>query len=226
MYALRDKYCLVGIGHTPYTKNSGTTVLNLAVEACLAAAEDAGMKAREIDGLVSYHFNDSVPAMAVATELGIPNAGYAVDISGGGNAANLVVLAAAAAIEAGLARNVLVYRAMNGRSGFRLGGGREFLARGPMQFTAPFGWITYPQALAMFCRRHMVKYGTKAEQLGAVALNARKNAALNPRAQQRQELTMAEYLAGRFVVEPFRLHDICLESDGACAVLVTSRDRA
>ena len=226
MYALRDKYCIAGVGQTAYSKRSGTTVLNLATEACRDAAADAGLALDEIDGLVSFHFNDSTPAIAVATALGLPRAHYAVDVSGGGNAANLIVLMAAAAIEAGLATNVLCYRAMNGRSGFRLGGGRELSARGITQYTAPFGWITYPQAMAMWCRRHMIRYGTRAEQLGAVAVTCRANAALNDRAMQREPITLADYLDSRFIVEPFRLLDICLESDGACAVLVTSAKRA
>lgn len=226
MWALRDKYAIAGIGFTDYSKRSGRTVLDLATTACLAAVEDAGAELADIDGLVSFHFNDSTPAIAVATSLGLPAAHYAIDISGGGNAANLIVLQAAAAIEAGLASTVLCYRAMNGRSGFRLGGGRELAARGVTQYTAPFGWITYPQAMAMWCRRHMIRYGTTAEQLGAVAVAARANAALNERAMQRDPVTLDEYLASRFIVEPFRMLDICLESDGACAILVTSRERA
>jgi len=226
MFALRDKYAITGVGETPYTKNSGTPVLNLAVEACLKAAADAGVDVKDVDGIISYNFNDSAPAIGVATALGIPSAGYAVDFAGGGNAANLITLAACAAIEAGLAKTVLCFRAMNGRSGFRLGGGREFQARGITQYTAPFGWITYPQAMAMWCRRHIIKYGTTAEQLGEVAVSSRDNATLNPRAMQRSPMTMDDYLASRFIVEPFRLYDICLESDGACAVLITSADRA
>lgn len=226
MYALRDKYCIAGVGQTAYSKRSDTTVLNLATEACRHAAADAGLDLDQIDGLISYHFNDSTPAIAVATALGLPRAHYAVDFSGGGNAANLIVLAAAAAIEAGLATNVLCYRAMNGRSGFRLGGGRELNAHGITQYTAPFGWITYPQAMAMWCRRHMIRYGTTPEQLGAVAVTCRANAALNARAMQREPITLQDYLDSRFIVEPFRLLDICLETDGACAVLVTSAERA
>lgn len=226
MFKLRDKYAIVGIGYTDYSKNSGTTVLNLATEACLNAINDAGLAVGQVDGIISYHFNDSVPAIGVATALGIPQAGYAVDYAGGGNAANLITLSATAAIEAGLADTVVCYRAMNGRSGFRLGGGREFSARGITQYTAPFGWITYPQAMAMWCRRHMIEYGTTPEQLGAVAVTCRANAARNSRAMQREPITMHDYLGSRPIVEPFRLLDICLESDGACAVVITSAERA
>jgi len=226
MFKLRDKYAIGGIGWTEFSKNSGRTVRSLASEACLKAIDDAGLTVKDIDGFVSFNFNDSVPAIAVATEIGVPAAGYAVDFLGGGNAANLIVLSAIAAIEAGLAKNVLCYRAMNGRSGFRLGGGRDMSAYGITQYTAPFGWITYPQAMAMWCRRHMIEYGTTSEQLGEVAVTFRRNASINPRAMQRTPITMDDYMASRMIVEPFRMLDICLETDGACAVLVTGADRA
>lgn len=225
-FSLRDKYCIVGIGETDYSKKSGRTVLDLASEACKKAIDDAGVKRSDIDGIVSFNFNDSVPATSVATALGIPQALYAVDYAGGGNAANLIVLAAVAALEAGLATHVVCYRAMNGRSGFRLGGGREMKAAGVTQYTAPFGWITYPQAMAMWCRRHMIRYGTTNEQLAAVAIASRANAVTNERAMQRQPITLDDYMSSRRIVDPFRVLDICLESDGACAVVVTHRDRA
>jgi acetyl-CoA acetyltransferase len=226
MWTLKDKYAIAGVGYTAYTKNSGTTVLDLAQEACRNAMTDAGLAAADVDGLVSFTFNDSVPVIAVATALGLPGTRYAVDVQGGGNVANLVVQTAAMAIEAGLAESVLVYRAMNGRSGFRLGGGRELHAYGFSQYTAPYGWITYPQAMAMWCRRHMIEYGTTSEQLGRIAVACRANAVKNERAMQRQPMTLADHQASRMIVEPFHLLDICLETDGACAVLVTSAERA
>jgi acetyl-CoA acetyltransferase len=226
MWNLRDKYAIGGIGYTEFSKNSGRTVRSLASEACLRAIADAGLTVADIDGIVSFNFNDSAPAIGVATEIGVPQANYAVDFLSGGNAANLIPLAATAAIEAGLAKNVLCYRAMNGRSGFRLGGGRDLSAYGVTQYTAPFGWITYPQAMAMWCRRHILEYGTKPEQFGEIAIAFRENAVLNERAMQRKPMSMDDYLGSRPIVDPFRMLDICLESDGACAVLITSANRA
>lgn len=226
MWSLRDKYAIAGIGWTDFSKKSGKTVQSLASEACLRAIEDAGLTVDDIDGFVSYNFNDSVPSMAVATELGVPKAGYAVDFLSGGNAANLITLTATAAIEAGLAKNVICFRAMNGRSGFRLGGGRDMAAHGITQYTAPFGWITYPQAMAMWCRRHTIDFGTTPEQLGEIAVTFRQNAIKNERAMQREPITMDDYLNSKKIVDPFRMLDICLETDGACAVLITSADRA
>ena len=141
----------------------------------------------------------------------MPAARYAIDFLSGGNAANLIVLTAAAVIEAGLAENVLCYRAMNGRSGFRLGGGRDLSAYGITQFTAPFGWITYPQAMAMWCRRHMISTARQAEQLGEIAVTFRSNAVadraryaarvddhgrLHELAHDRRAVSHARYLPG------------------------------
>lgn len=226
MWALRDKYALAGIGATQYRKASGRTVLAQAVEACEAALQDAGLPKGAVDGIISFQFRDSAPAMAVASSMGLPAAHHCVDYEAGGNGANLIILAAMAAIEAGLATNVLCFRAMNGRSGFRLGGSRDMVARGVSQFTAPFGWITYPQAMAMWCRRHMNRYGTTSEQLGRVAVDIRANAIDNPRAMMREPLTLEQHQTSRPIVDPFRMYDICLETDGACAILVTSAERA
>jgi acetyl-CoA acetyltransferase len=226
MWNLRDQFAIAGIGSTAFTKKSGVTVLELASEACLKACADAGLEPDEVDGIISFNFGDSVPSMAVATAIGLADPQYVVEFSSGGNAANLIVLTATAALKAGLAKNILCFRAMNGRSGFRLGGSRDLAAYGITQYAAPFGWITYPQAMAMWCRRHMIKYGTTKEQLGAVAIAFRENAMLNERAMLRTPLTMDEYLNARRIVDPFGLYDICLETDGACAVVVTSDERA
>lgn len=227
MWNLKDKCAIAGIGYTKFSKNSGVTVLELATEACLKACEDAGIDPTEVDGIISFNFGgDSVPSMAVATAMGLKDPQYVVEYSSGGNAANLITIAATAAIDAGLAKNVLCFRAMNGRSGFRLGGGRQLAAHGVTQYTAPFGWITYPQAMAMWCRRHMLKYGTTKEELGAIAITMREHALQNERAIVRKPLTMDDYMNARPIVDPFGLYDICLESDGACATLITSADRA
>src|SRR5581483_4925655 len=83
-----------------------------------------------------------------------------------------------------------------------------------------------PQQFAMFTRAHMLRYGTTHEQLGAVAVRQRAYAVKNPRALKRDPITMDDYLASRWIAEPLRLLDCCLETDGACAVVVTSAERA
>lgn len=219
---------VVGVGYTDISPKSGRTTLQLSTEAALAALDDAGLAARDVDGLVTYHLDDSDPALSLGQALGLEDAGLMLDWShGGGNIAAGVVGIADAAIRAGMAHTVIVYRSLNGRSGHRLGGmGQGVDSTGSRQFMTPSGWTTYPEMVAMWARRHMEVYGTTQEQLGTIAVKTRAHAQENPRAQKRDPLTLDDYFASPLICDPFRLYDICLESDGACAVVVTSLDRA
>jgi acetyl-CoA acetyltransferase len=95
-----------------------------------------------------------------------------------------------------------------------------------MQFKASTGYIVPAQEIAMAARAHMLRYGTTSEDLGRLAILCRNNAIDNERAMMRKPLTMEDYLDSRWIVEPFRLFDCCLETDGAVAVAVVSADRA
>jgi acetyl-CoA acetyltransferase len=72
----------------------------------------------------------------------------------------------------------------------------------------------------------MERYGTTSEDLGRIAVLSRRNALDNDRAMMRTPMTMDDYLASRWIVEPFRKFDCCLETDGAVAVVVVSAERA
>lgn len=221
---------IVGVGYTEYSKNSGRSVLALATEACRHAMEDAGLSTEDVDGILEFNLGDSVPTEAVATALGLPELNYAIDWRAGGYSPSALVATAAMAVDCGMAKSALVYRAMNGRSGFRLGGSgkvTDFMPpSGGAQYRMPYGWLTFGENMAMWCRRHMEKYGTKSEHLAAIAISQRANAVLNERACQRKPLTLDDYMSSRLIVEPLRLFDMCLESDGSCALLLTSPDRA
>lgn len=219
------KTAIAGVGYTPLTKNSGVTVTNLATTACRNAVLDAGLKPSDVDGIVTFSmFGDSAPAQAVAAGLGSPELTFAADLSFGGQAPCYAVTLAAMAVESGMAHNVLVYRALNGRSGIRIG---QTGFRSPTaQYRYPIGFSAYPQYIAMWARRYMIETNTGYEGLAAVALSQRQYALRNERAIRRTPLTMEDYMASPFVVDPFRTHDCTSEVDGACAVLVTSLDRA
>lgn len=216
---------LAGVGMTALTKASGRSVLSLAVEACHGAADDAGLPVGEIDGVMSFSFNnDSVSSQAVATSLGLPAPRYLVDVSLGGQAPAFLIMQAAAAIESGMASNVLVYRALNGRSGQRVGSTR---APGlAPAFRYPYGLTAYPQLIAMWARRFLIETGGTELDLGAVAVAQRAWAVDNERALRRTPLSIEQYLESPMVADPFRAVDCTTEADGACAVLVTSRSRA
>jgi acetyl-CoA acetyltransferase len=92
---------------------------------------------------------------------------------------------------------------------------------------AAYGYFGVNAMYALVARRHMVKYGTTQDHLGAVAVAQRRWANLNPQAQLHdQPLTLADYHRSRWIVEPFHLFDCCLVSNGGLAVIVTSRERA
>jgi len=229
-----NRTAIAGIGYTDFSRNSGRSVERLALEAIEAAAADAGIASSEIDGLVTYGLCDTSYTGVLATGLGLKELNYFVDYSAGGNVACAVVLQAAMAVATGQANCVVAYRALNGATGIRYGGSgwsemmatTGLLSDAEPQFLDTCG-ITMPaQHFALLARRHMAKYGTTNEDFAAVAMTCREHAAKNPRAQMRKPMTLEDYLASMWIAEPFRLFDCCLQSDGACAVLVTSWDRA
>lgn len=122
MATIKDRYAIVGVGESERSKNSGTTPLHLALDAARAALKDAGLEAREIDGFMSYSENDSCTSHQLATYLGV-RPKYVKDIMGGGSSTEMLIADAIGLIETGQVNTVLIYRAMNGRSGVRMGGG-------------------------------------------------------------------------------------------------------
>lgn len=216
---------ITGVGYTELSRRSGRSVLELATEACRAAVADAGLVAADVDGLASFMvMHDSVPTQAVATTLALPQVRFSLDIDLGGQAPCHLVTQAAAAASTGQARHVVVYRAMNGRSGSRVGT-MQFHGMGA-QFRYPVGYDAYLMYVAMWGQRFLHETGQGAEDLGAVAVAQRRWATANARAYRREPLDLDGYLASPWVVEPFRAPDCTVEVDGACAVVVSALDAA
>lgn len=228
-----DATAIIGVGNTDYSRSSGRSVLTLATEASLAAVADAGLEPDDIDGIVRCDF-DVVTHNDLGNSLGLANLTFWGSNGPGGSAPSAMVGQAVGALMSGQAKNVLVYRSMNGRSGFRLGKGRLQAASGSIggngtfeEYYVPYGLVSPGQMWAMLARRHMHEYGTTEEQLGAIALACRARANANPNAQMRDKpMTMGDYLDAPVISSPLRLPDYCLETDGACAVVITTADRA
>ncbi|HMK62910.1 MAG TPA: hypothetical protein VK386_04755, partial [Acidimicrobiales bacterium] len=251
-----SRACIAGVGETAYAKWGGITDASeyqLAVRAVLAALDDAGFDVDDVDGLASFA-DDRNAATFMAADLGIAELRYATMswLPGGGGAC-AAVGNAAMAVEAGQAEVVVVYRALcqgqfrrfgrgpgnqtpawggsggSGERAHRTPGIRRAgsLLEAHVAFTMPFGMLGPPIAYAMVARRHMHRFGTTPEQLGTIAVTTRAHARRNPRAVMHgRPMTMDDYLASRPVSDPFRLLDCCLETDGACAVVVTTPERA
>ena len=214
-----------------YFRRCDRTELSLAVEAVWQAAQDAGMDVKEIDGVITYQYNnDSIRPQELAQALGIPRMRLWIENYLGGTVGAELMAIAVMAIHSGMAKNVVVYRSAKHRSGrVRIGGSGASADTGALeQFLVPYGWANFFTSMAPMMVRHMHEFGTKEEHLGSVALNAYANAALNDHAVAKGwgPKTMAEYLASPYLAYPFRRWDFASEADGACAYLVTSAERA
>jgi acetyl-CoA acetyltransferase len=224
----RDQVAVVGIGETDYSRDSGRSELMLSLQAIHAALDDAGLEGSEVDGLMRWAV-DTSPETAVAENLGVRDLKWFGEIAQAGNVGAALVASSSAAIRAGLAEVVVIYRGVNGRSGRRYGSGEVTGRRGhgAGAFSEPFGMLTPQHGLAMTARRRMFETGTTSRQFGMVAVTERAHANRNPRATfHDRPLTIDDHQESRFIVEPFRLYDCCLETDGGGALVLTSLERA
>jgi len=203
------------------------------LEASRRAIADAGLAPRDIDGLVLPPV--FITAEEIAANLGSEDLRYSVSVKRGGASPVTALQSAAMAIAQGVAKHVVVTVGWNGSSALRPKPGAKFvetitlpaLERTLNGYYAPYGCASPVQMYAWIATRHMQLFGVGEETTGAVALAARRHAQLNEKAVTRgQPLTLEDYLNSRWISHPFRLYDCCLETDGACAVVVTSTERA
>lgn len=219
---LKDKYAIVGVGYTPQGRVADRTALSFHVEACANAVKDAGLKREDIDGLIVYrHFEPlqgeaEVTSFLVAQQLGLaPKL-----LSQESDCARTHLYHAICALEAGLCNYVLVSYGDNALSGGRTFG-RTY------QDDPIFGQFGAAAGYAMAARRAIHLFHTGAETWKEIAVGQRKWANLNPRAMMHgHTMTFEDYYNSKWVVEPFRLCDCCLVTDGGRAYIVTSLDRA
>ena len=225
---LRDKYCIVGVGETDYSRGSGRSTRALAVEAIRNAVADAGLTTKDIDGMLSYHGGDSTTSSALAYDLG-NQLNFYMDCSGGGSSTEALVGLAIGAIEAGMCDIVAIFRAMNGYSQVRIGG----TGRGAAPVTSadlmrrPYGLASAVQTFAFSFTRHMMEYGVTSEDLAAIKVTHSNHASNNPKALMKHRVTVDDVLDSRWIVRPCaHLLDCCLETDNATCIIVTSAERA
>jgi len=224
MAGLKDKYCIVGVGETEYSKHSGRSTRAMAVEAVKTAMADAGLKAPDVDGMMSYQSGDSTPASWVAPDLGI-RLNFYMDVFGGGSSTEALIGLAMGAIEAGMCNTVAIYRAMNGYSEFRIGGTGVRAAQPVRSLDlaqVPFGMRSAGQNFAMTFMRHMYEYGTTSEQVAHVKAAHSKHASQNPKALLKERVTVEDVVGSRWIVKPLHLLDCCVETDNATCLIVTA----
>lgn len=222
---------IAGIGETPVGNLPGTHSTTLYVEAARRAIEDCGIEKSEIDGLLTTAsvVNDNVRHhMMIAENLGLFCKTLCDTLRTGGAAFGYALQLAQWAVQSGRCKAVLVVSADNLLSGPGAGKGVTAyteLGAHSLEFEVPFG-AHIPAFYALVAARHMHQYGTKPEQLAAIAVACRKHASLNPAAQKRTPITIDDVLNSRMISTPLHLLDCSLISDGGGAFIVTSLERA
>ena len=231
-HSYAGQVAIAGIGATDFSKDSGRSELQLALEACVAACEDAGVDPSTVDGLSTFTMETN-PESEILRGLGIDELTHFSRIHFGGGAPCATVQYAAMAVASGVADTVLCYRAFNERSGRRFGTGVQDRPAGATSEEAQFAWST-PHGLltpaswvAVSATRMMHEFGWSSEDFGAVAVADRRHAANNPAAHfYGKPITLEDHQASRMIASPLRLLDCCQETDGGQAILVTSVERA
>lgn len=245
MEILERRAALTGVGQSEVGRRLGRDPLALTLDACLAAIEDAGLTPKDIDGLATYP--GAMGGQPGFTGAGVTEVHDALRLeldwfSGGLERPGQLgaVIDACAAVACGYATHVLCFRSVwegtaqgkGGRRGIGVdagggGGGGGFRVSGPpMEFTLPFRAYSAASWIAMFAQRHFHEYGTTREQLAWIALNARRNAAGNPKAIYRDPMSLDDYLSARMISTPLCLFDCDVPCDGGTAMIVSRADRA
>jgi len=195
--------------------------IQLHADAALNAMADCGLKPKDIDGVATA----GETPVQIAHYLGITPT-WVDGTSVGGCSFMIHVRHAAAAIEAGLAKTILVTHGESGRS--RVGAVPRPVPPSSLngQFEQPYGPMGPPSLFPIPVLRYMKTYGVTHEQIAMVSVVQREWAAKNPRATFRDPITVEDVLGSRMIAYPFRLLQCCLVTDGGGALILTSADRA
>jgi acetyl-CoA acetyltransferase len=224
---LKDRTAIAGIGETTFGKLLPASEERLACEAILTALDDAGIAPREVDGLCSYTM-ETTDATEVARNIGAGDITFFSQVGYGGGAGCATVGHAAMAVAAGQANVVVAWRSRkrSARSARIWASGAESMAA-TGRWSRPWGLLRPADEVAMLARRYMYQHGATRDSLAEVALALREHANRNPRAAMySRPLSRDQYMNARWVSEPLCLFDCCLETDGALAAVIVSRERA
>jgi len=227
MTSIRDRTAIVGVGTTAFgalyrNLDPERTPYELAAEAFRNALEDAGLAKEEVDGLVCSRMPSYV---RMADVLGIRHPRIINNYEPSGRFSGVALQTAVSAITSGLANVVACVYGNNGRSaGAKYGGAID--PTSTVIYDTMYGMTSPGAYVAMMYRRYQHLYGVPDDALAPLAINNRKNGALNPNAVMQTPITYEEYMAARYIAEPLRLFDYCLINDGGVVFIITSAERA
>ncbi len=229
MKRLKNRVAIVGVGTTKLAKRLPEDQYTLAAQAFKEALADCGLTKEKIDGLHTV----VVDYDKTAKVLGI-NARYAYQDWGHGRIMGNILVEAVLVLSSGIADYfaIVVGNKSGGKDqytdksprqrleGFRSGGG-------PHGEEPAYGMFSPAGMFAMKAQRYLQLYNATTLDLGAVAVAERKWACLNPlAAQYGKPMTIEDHQRSRWVIEPFRLLDCCMMTDGGVCLILTTAERA
>ncbi|MBW2420820.1 MAG: thiolase family protein [Deltaproteobacteria bacterium] len=223
---------IAGVGEADHSKASGRGVLEIAAQAVERALEDAGIEPEQVDGIMySGGIGPQFDETAYREHFGTQGELWVSQQGGAMTWAATAPYRAARALQRGDASVILNVFSVAWATDKRGGGAGPGRFHRDEQFKAnlelPFGWYPQPVYFATIARRHMHEYGTKAEDLGAIAVTCRRHALGHPGAVMAgKPLSLDDYLARPMLVDPLRMEDCCLVSDGGAAYVMTAPERA
>lgn len=227
-HPLRGVAAITGLGMTPMGRIFGKSETELAADAIRLAIADAGLEKPQVDGLLINAGISNGIGLGLQNYLGMKNLRLLNHMNGAGSTAAQMVQYATMAISAGMATHVVCVFAdaplkQGTAAGAAYGGaaGSQARPRGMGGLYPASGYFGTNTPYALAARRHMALYGTTQDQLGVIAVGQRAWAGKNPLAQMRDPITLADYHASRWIIEPLHLLDCCLVSNGAVAVVVS-----
>ncbi|MDQ5848563.1 MAG: hypothetical protein M3544_06300 [Pseudomonadota bacterium] len=228
---MRDKTAIAGIGQSEYGRYLPDSQLKLGAKALNAALDDAGLAREDVDGMaVHLGWPLGVDYDRAAESYGL-DLRWVTQTWLHGRFVTSMMQQAAMAVACGLASVVACFTAISfTRERHILGGPGDTEGTredgGTHGESPPYGLTAPAGGAAMGMQRYMAQYGATSEQLAAVPIAFRKHALKSPHAVMKQPLTLAAHQASRMVVDPLRLYDCSLITDGAAVVLITSSERA
>jgi acetyl-CoA acetyltransferase len=236
MTKLTGRAAIAGLGVTEQGRVYGPSAIGFAAEALRLALDDAGLAPSDLDGLLvnpglTWGQAGQMGSFALQQAVGLRDLRLSAAMSLGGATAGAMLMHAAQAIDAGMAKTVAcVFSDAPLKAPRNVADGKEASSSAYAfagDLPAAYGAFGVNGLYALVAQRHMHEFGTTSDQLGQIAVSQRAFAVKNPQAQFfGKPLTLEEYHASRFVTEPFHLYDCCLVSNGGIAVIVTSAERA
>jgi len=219
---------IAGVGYHPFGKHPEKTLKQLAATAALAAFDDAATDAAHIDaafcgnaygGLLTGQ--ESIRGQTWLRSIGVggvPSVNVENASASGGSGAHLAYLA----IAAGAYDTALVIGAEKMFVGDTARTIRALASSADLEMTGDIG-LQFVAVDAIRVLKVMDEEGLDADDLDAVTVKNHENGVHNPMAQYRKAVSAQTVRASRMIAEPLRLLMCSAISDGAAALVLSSR---